>query len=404
MSIIVQKFGGTSVADTERIKKVAERVVRTRRAGYDVVMVVSARGKTTDELYTLAYEITDSPAKRELDMLVSTGEQISAALVAMAVNALGEKAISFLAHQVHIHTDSAHQSARIRKVDCERIVAALEERNVVIVAGFQGIDEKGNITTLGRGGSDTTAVALAAALEAEVCEIYTDVDGVYTTDPRIVPEAKKVDSLSYDEMLELASLGAGVLHNRSVEFAKRYAVPIHVRSSFSEEEGTRIIEEVKKMEDILVRAAALAKDEAKLTIRGVPDKPGIAAKICHSLAEKNINIDMIVQNTSSDNLTDFSFTVSKADLDDASRVTEEIRKEIGAKSVQADEKIAKLSVVGVGMRSHVGVAEKMFSALAEKKINIQMISTSEIKISVVIDEERAEEALRAVHKAFELDK
>jgi len=404
LGVVVQKFGGTSVADSDQIKEVAARGVRARKAGYDVVMVVSARGKTTDELYSLAYEITDTPAKRELDMLVSTGEQISAALVAMAVHALGEKAISFLAHQVRIHTDSAHQSARIRKVDCQRILRSLEDGQIVVVAGFQGIDEKGNITTLGRGGSDTTAVALAAALEAEVCEIYTDVDGVYTTDPRIVAEARKIDALSYDEMLELASLGAGVLHNRSVEFAKRYAVVIHVRSSFSEEEGTKIVEEVKEMEDILVRGAALAKDEAKLTIRGVPDRPGIAAKICHDLAEKNINIDMIVQNTSSDNLTDFSFTVSKADLNDACSVAEDIRKEIKARSVQSDEKIAKLSVVGVGMRSHVGVAEKMFSALAAKKINIQMISTSEIKISVVIDDESAEEALRAVHKAFELDK
>ena len=404
MGLVVQKFGGSSVATNDRIRSAAKRAVQVKLAGNDVVVVVSARGQTTDELYELAYEITSSPSKRELDMLVSTGEQVSIALMAMAIQALGHKAVSFVASQINLLTDSFHTKATIRSIDQKKIRQALSDGHIVVVAGFQGVDSFGNITTLGRGGSDTTAVAIAAVLGADLCEIYTDVDGVYTADPRIVPDARKIDRISYDEMLELASLGAGVLHGRSVEFAKKFDVPLVVRSSFSNDPGTVVTKEVRAMEDVVVRGAAVAQDEAKITLRGVPDRPGIAARILRAVAAKNINVDMIVQNASADGLADFSFTVPKTDLEEALALTATLKDEIGLKEVESNSRISKLSVVGVGMRSHAGVAERMFSALAAEKINIQMISTSEIKISCVIDEASGRRALAAVHRAFGLGK
>ena len=404
MSTIVQKFGGTSVATAERVKVAAERVVATRKAGHDVVVVVSARGNTTDELYDLAYEITPSPAERELDVLLASGEQISIALMAMAIHALGFPAISFTAGQVGIVTDSYHTKAKILRIDATRMKRELEQGNIVIVAGFQGVTEEMDITTLGRGASDTTAVAIAAALDAEICEINTDVRGVLTADPRIVPDARLLKIISYDEMLELASLGAGVLHSRSVELAKKFNVPLRVRSSFNESPGTLVCEEVEEMEDILVRGAAMDTTEAKLTLRGVPDQPGVAAKILGSIAEKNIGVDMIVQNIGREGKTDLSFTVKRSDLETALQELNRIKEELGAEAAESDAHIAKISVVGVGMRSHAGVAEKMFAALARENINIQMISTSEIKISCVVGEECAPRALEALHETFELDK
>ncbi|HUU42376.1 MAG TPA: aspartate kinase [Planctomycetota bacterium] len=402
MALIVQKYGGTSVADAERIRNVARRIIRTREAGHEVVVVVSARGDTTDELYRLAYEISPDPPKRELDMLVATGEQESIALVAMAIHAAGYDAVSFNAAQVGIYTDDVHQKASIKRISPHRIQRELAQGRIVIVAGFQGIDADDNITTLGRGGSNTSAVAIAAVLKADVCENYTDVDGVYTTDPRIVPEARKLDTISYDEMLELASLGAQVLQSRSLEFAKKYRVPIHVRSSFSDAPGTIICEEVQEMEEVVVRGVAIAKDEAKITLQGVPDVPGVAAKICTAMARRNIIIDMIIQNATLTGKTDFTFTVLETDFNDALEAVEELKEKLGAADVISDKSIAKVSVVGVGMRSHTGVAETMFTALAEAGINIQMISTSEIKISVVVDESSGEEAVRVIHKAFRL--
>jgi len=404
MGLIVAKFGGTSLASADMIRRAARRVIRRKLQGNSVVVVVSARGQTTDELYGLAYEIAKEPSRRELDMLVSTGEQVSVALMAIAIQVLGHKAVSFLASQINLQTDSYHTKAKIKSIDQEKIKRALSEGNIVVVAGFQGVDEQGNITTLGRGGSDTTAVALAAVLNADLCEIYTDVDGVYTADPRLVPKARKLDQVSYDEMLELASLGAGVLHGRSVEFAKKYDVPLLVRSSFSTRSGTLVTEETKDMEDVVIRGAALARDAARITIRGVPDRPGVAARVCQAVAAKNINVDMIVQNSSTSGRADISFTVPKQDLKEAIEAARKLKNELGARGVHADSRIAKLSVVGVGMRSHAGVAEKMFSALAKEKVNIQMISTSEIKISCIIDDSSAQKALRAVHKAFELEK
>ena len=403
MALIVQKYGGTSVADAERIRNVAARIIRTKEAGNDVVVVVSARGDTTDQLYALAYEISQNPPKRELDMLVATGEQESIALVAMAIHAMGYDAVSYTAAQVGIYTDDTYQKASIKRISPSRVQRELAKGRIVIVAGFQGIDADDNITTLGRGGSNTSAVAMAAVLKADVCENYTDVSGVYTTDPRIVPEARKLNTISYDEMLELASLGAGVLHSRAVEFAKKFKVPIHVRSSFDDSEGTIICEEVEEMEEVVVRGVALAKDEAKITIQGVPDLPGVAAKICAGIAAKKINIDMIIQNATVTGTTDFTFTVPESEYDDAAEAIETLREELGAKSVIGDKNIAKVSVVGVGMRSHSGVAQTMFEALATAGINIQMISTSEIKISCVIDEPSGEEAVRVIHKAFKLD-
>src|SRR3990172_7105602 len=404
MGLIVQKFGGTSVATAERINAAAKRVTDAYKAGNKVIVVVSARGQTTDELIDLAYEITDNPSSREMDMLMSTGEQISVALMAMAIHALGFPAVSFTGGQVGIVTDSYHTKARIRNINTTRIQKELDKGTIVIVAGFQGVDVNENITTLGRGGSDTTAVALAAIMKADRCDIFTDVDGIYTADPRKVPLARKLDKVSYDEILELASLGAQVMHSRSIEFAKKYNVPLYVRSSFNNSEGTLICKEVKEMENIVVSGVAVSKDDAKITIRGVPDVPGQAAKIFHDIAKKNINVDMIIQNASIEGRADVTFTVPRSDLRMALETAEKIKKELSAKEVLHDSKIAKLSVVGIGMRSHCGVAEKMFSVLAEEKINIQMISTSEIKISCVIDDAHADRALRAVHTAFGLDK
>jgi len=404
MALIVQKYGGTSVADAERIRNVARRIVRTREAGNNVVVVVSARGDTTDQLYALAYEISPNPPKRELDMLVATGEQESIALIAMAIHAMGHDAVSFTAGQVGIYTDDVHQKASIKHISTDRIRRELGRGRIVIVAGFQGVDSNNNITTLGRGGSNTSAVAIAAVLKADVCENYTDVEGVYTADPRIVPDARKLDSISYDEMLELASLGAQVMQSRALEFAKKYKVPLHVRSSFTDTPGTVICEEVKEMEEVVVRSVALARDEAKITILGVPDRPGIAAKICTVMAERNINIDMIIQNATLTGRTDFTFTVLQSDYRDALEAVEKLREDLGAREVVSDQSIAKISVVGVGMRSHTGVAKTMFQALADAGINIQMISTSEIKISCVVDEASGEKAVRAVHRAFRLDR
>ena len=403
MGLIVQKFGGTSVADAERIRRASRRIIRTREQGHKVVVVVSARGNTTDELYGLAYELSSRPPKREMDMLVSTGEQMSVALMAIAIHHMGHDAIGLTGPQIGIRTDSFHTRAKIIDIHPERLVKELENGRIVIVAGFQGVDPEDNITTLGRGGSDTTAVALAAALKADLCEIYTDVDGVYTADPRIVPDARKMDRISYDEMLELTSAGVSVMHSRAMEFAKNYSVPLHVRTSFSEVEGTIICEEVPEMEDLVVRGTALEKKEAKITIRGVSDHPGIAAAILKSLAKSDINVDMIVQNVSEESTTDFTFTVSESVLDEALDAIQQIKDDIGAKGITSDRNIGKVSVVGVGMRSHSGVAVIMFQALADADINIQMISTSEIKISVVVDRSDADRALRVVHKAFGLD-
>jgi len=404
MGLIVQKFGGTSVADAERIKRAAQRAIDAQKKGNNVVMVVSARGKKTDELIALADEVTQAPPPREMDMLLATGEQESMALMAMAIHAMGVPAISFTGGQVGMLTDTFHTKARIREIDPARIRKAHRKGAIVIVAGFQGITEDADITTLGRGGSDTTAVALAAALKADVCEIYTDVDGVFTTDPRLVNEARKIDRIAYDEMLELASLGAGVIHYRAVEFAKKYNVPVHLRSSFNNKPGTWISKEVKDMESILVSGAALNANEAKITLRRVPDKPGIAARVFHAVSKENINIDVIIQNMSSEGFTDISFTVASSDLKGAMTAVKKIARTIKAGQVIADPDIAKLSVVGVGMRSHAGVAETMFRSLAKAKVNIQMISTSEIKISCVIDEKDGKRALKAVHQAFKLDK
>ena len=404
MPLIVQKFGGTSVADASRMKAAARRAVDAHSAGNRVIVVVSARGKMTDELLELAYEINDNPSTRELDSLLSTGEQMSSALMTMAIHSLGSPSVSFVGRQIGITTDSFHTKARIVNMKVDRILEELSKNKIVVVAGYQGVDENDNITTLGRGGSDTSAVALAALLKADMCDIYTDVDGIFTADPRIVPKARKLDKISYDEILELASMGAQVVHVRSIELAKKYNVPIRVRSSFNNGIGTLICREVMEMEDIVVSGATVTKNDAKITIIGVSDKPGQAAKIFHELAKENINIDMIIQNISAHGLADVTFTVQKDDLSLALETTERIKKEIQAKEIVADGKIAKLSVVGIGMRTHSGIAEKMFKALSDEKINIQMISTSEIKISCVIEEDQAEKALNAVHDAFELDK
>ena len=402
--IIVQKYGGTSVADSERIKAVAQRVLKTKEKGYDVVVVVSAMGKSTDQLLKLAYEINPEPEEREMDMLLSTGEQISISLLAMAIHSAGFEAISFTGAQVGIVTDSIHTKARIQEINPEKIIEKLNENKVVIVAGFQGIDFMNNITTLGRGGSDTTAVALAAILKAERCDIYTDVDGVYTADPRVLPEAKKMKEISYDEMLELAILGAKVLHSRAVEFAAKYKVPLYVRSSFNDVEGTLIKEEAKNMEDIVVRGIAMQDDEAKVTILHVADKPGIAAKIFKKISDGNINIDMIVQNISESGVTDISFTVHRDELKKTQDLLTTLKEEVGFKDLVTGENMAKISLVGIGMRGHSGVAARMFKAMAEEGINIEMISTSEIKISCVIGKEFAKKAMQALHKEFELDK
>ncbi len=401
MPIIVQKFGGTSVADSKKILAAARKAIRAQLEGNQVVMVVSAMGKNTDILVDLAKEITDEPPAREMDMLLSTGEQVSVALMAMAITSLGHKAISLTGAQIGIITDSSHTKARIRSISTERIHQALDEGNIVIAAGFQGIDEANNITTLGRGGSDTTAVALAAVLKADACEIYTDVDGVYTTDPRIVPEARRVKQISYDEMLELATAGAGVMHNRSIEFAKKFNVPVHVRSSFSDNPGTMIVREPEAA-GAAVCGAAMARDEARVTVLGVPDRPGAALSIFSKVAAKNIAMDMIVQNEAADGRADLSFTVIRDELPGTLRAVDDAVKELGAEGYDYDENVAKISVVGLGMATQPGVAGEMFLALAEKGINIHMITTSEIKISVVVAREFAQEALRTVHEAFKL--
>jgi aspartate kinase len=402
--ILVQKFGGTSVGDAERIARVAARIKGYREKDFKLVVVVSAMGHTTDELVSLAAKVSKNPPRREMDMLLSTGEQISTALLAMALHEIGVPALSFTGGQVNIVTDSNHSNARIESIDTKRLLTELDQGNVCIVAGFQGVDPEQNITTLGRGGSDTTAVALAAALEATECEIYTDVDGVYTTDPNKVEGARKLDRISYDEMLELASLGAGVLHNRAVEFAKKYGVVIHVKSSFNYNEGTKVVSENDIMEKLLVTGVTLKSDEARMTVADIPDRPGVAAEIFDILAKKGINIDVIVQSTGKDKMNTISFTLPISSVKEAASDMTALTTKWGAGSVSTDENIAILSAVGVGMKSHSGVAASMFRVLADQNINIEMISTSEIKISCVIDKEHGKEALRLVHAVFGLDK
>ena len=406
MTLIIQKYGGTSVGSTERIKNVARRIAKFQSRGHQVVVVVSAMSGETNRLIALAREFQPHPDPRELDVMVSTGEQVSVALLSMALMDLGIKAKSYTGTQVRILTDNAHTKARILKIDEDKIRRDLDAGYVVAVAGFQGVDEAGSITTLGRGGSDTTAVALAAALEAEECQIYTDVDGVYTTDPRIVPEARRLKTITFEEMLEMASLGSKVLQIRAVEFAGKYKVNLRVLSSFEEEgEGTLItLEEEKNMEHAIISGIAFNRDEAKITVLGVPDRPGIAYQILGPVADANIDVDMIIQNVGHDGMTDFSFTVNRNEFARTMSILEnQVQAHIGARGVIGGERIAKVSAVGVGMRSHVGIASKMFRALAEEGINIQMISTSEIKISVVVDEKYMELAVRVLHKVFELD-
>jgi aspartate kinase len=403
MALIVQKYGGTSVGNPERIKNVASRVAKYHKEGHQVVVVVSAMSGVTDNLIKLAKEIMPLPSEREMDMLLATGEQTTIALTAMALHSLNVDAVSLTGAQAGIVTDGVHTKAKIQNITPKQAHEMLDEGKVVIVAGFQGQTPTGQITTLGRGGSDLTAIALAAALTADLCQIYTDVDGVYTADPRIVPSARKLNEISYDEMLELASLGAKVMQSRSVEFAKKFGVVFEVRSSMNDNPGTIVKEETASMEDVVIRGVSLDKNQAKVTIVGVPDKPGVAARVFNALADSAINVDMIVQNVSSNSgnpATDISFTVDKPDLLKASRVIESLKTEIGYRESVADEKIGKLSIVGVGMRSHSGVAAKMFETLAKEGVNIDMISTSEIKISVVIDLAKGEPAMRAVHKAF----
>ena len=404
MALIVQKYGGTSVGSPERILAIAEKVKQRRAAGDDMVVVVSAMSGETDRLLKLAKSIDADPSPRELDVAVATGEQVTIALLAMALEKIGCPARSYTGSQVHILTDSAHGKARILRIDEKRIREDLKQGRVVVVAGFQGVDEAGNITTLGRGGSDTTGVALAAALKADECQIFTDVDGVYTTDPRVVPEARRLDRITAEEMLEMASLGSKVLQIRSVEFAGKYQVPLRVLSSFQEGPGTLITYEENDMEAPRISGIAFNRDEAKLTIQGVPDKPGIAAQILGDIGKANINVDMIVQNVGADGSTDFTFTVHRGDYKKALDILHKVSKELKARGVTGDDKIVKISVVGVGMRSHAGIASQMFKTLAGEGINIQMISTSEIKISVVVDEKYLELAVRALHSAFGLEK
>ena len=402
--LIVQKYGGSCVANPQRIQNVAKRAAEYRRNGFDLVVVVSALGDTTDELIKLANQINTQPSEREMDMLLSTGEQISVALLAMAIHKLGFEAISFTGAQVGIITDASHTRARIIKINADKIKEELRKGKIVIVAGFQGVTLNQDITTLGRGGSDLTAVALAKELKADECEIYTDVEGIYTTDPRLEPRAKKIEEITYDEMLEMASLGAQVMQARSVEVAKKFNVPIHVRSSFSKNSGTMIIKEVRRMEEVTVSAVTLNRNEAKITICNVPDRPGQAAKIFKTLAGAEINVDMIVQNVSHLRQTDISFTVAKSGALKAIRLTKKVAAGINAGEVLEDEDIARVSVVGVGMRSHPGVAATMFDTLAKKKINIEMISTSDISISCIIKNTSAETAVRALHEKFGLGK
>ena len=404
MALIVQKYGGTSVGSTDKIKNVAKRVLSYQKQGHQVVVVLSAMSGQTDKLLSMAAEMQEIPDQREMDMLVSTGEQVTIALFAMAIKAAGSDAVSLLGDQVRILTDDMHTKARIKEIDTDRIKQHLDAGKVVTVAGFQGVTKEGNITTLGRGGSDTTAVALAAALKADACEIFTDVEGVYTTDPNICAQARKIDMITYDEMLELASLGAKVLEIRSVGLAKRYNVPLHVRSTFSENEGTWVVEEDRIMESMLVSGITYNKNEARITITKVPDQPGVASKIFQPISEAGILVDMIIQNARQGQLTDMTFTVMRTDYARTMEILQKIAQEIGAESVTGDESIVEVSIVGVGMRNHSGIASTMFRIMSDEGINILMISTSEIKVSCVIEEKYTELAIRALHDAFELDK
>jgi len=407
LALVVQKFGGTSVATAEKIMAAARRAIRAQQAGNQVLVVVSARGDTTDELIELAQQITDRPPAREMDMLLATGEQISIALMAMALHTLGQPAISFTGAQVGIVTDSVHTKARIKSITTDRVVKALNEGKIVIVAGFQGVDENDNVTTLGRGGSDTTAAALAAVMkhagtgQEVACEIYTDVDGVYTTDPRIVPEARKIDVISYDEMLELASLGAGVMHSRSIEFASKFDVPLMVRSSFSDAEGTWIVPEADWMREVVVCGAALARDEARVAIIGVPDQPGVSHRVFSAIADRNVVVDMIAQGVGSEGKAAIGFTVLDRDLPATLEALDVLVREWGA-TIEHEKSVSKVSIVGIGMRTHTGVAEKMFAALAAENVNLKMITTADVKISVLVDRADGVRALRAVHQAFDL--
>ncbi len=404
MGLIVQKYGGTSVGDIERIRHVARRVAETREAGHDVIVVVSAMAGETNKLVGWALELTDLPDEREYDLLLSSGERITSALLAIALQTIGHPAQSFTGRQAGIITDVAHGRARIARITGERIREALDQGKIAVVAGFQGISEKSDVSTLGRGGSDTSAVALAAAFQADLCEIFTDVDGVYTTDPNIVPEARKLDRIAYEEMLELASLGAKVLQTRSVELAKKYHVPLMVRSSFNQNPGTLVTKEESQMEDVVVSGIAYNKDEAKISVIGIPDRPGVAKRIFRALADTRILVDMIIQNIGKDGLADLTFTVSKEDRPRATKIMEALKEDLGIQEIQVDKDIVKVAIVGVGMRSHTGVAARMFETLADAGINIEMISTSEIKISCVINAKYFELAVRELHRAFELDK
>ena len=400
MGLVVQKYGGTSVGSVERIKNVAQKAVAAKKAGHDLIVVVSAMAGETNRLIGLAQQISESPDERERDVLLASGEQVSTALLALAIKSLGYKARSLLAHQMRIQTDKAYGKARIKSIDSARALQSIKDGEIVVVAGFQGVDEEDNITTLGRGGSDTSAVAIAAALGAAVCEIYTDVEGVFTADPNICPAARKLDRISYEEMIEMASMGAKVLQIRSVELGMKFKVPIHVRSSFSEAEGTWIVEEDLTMDAVFVSGVTCDKDEAKVTLLGVPDRPGLAAQIFGPIAAANIVVDMIIQNASEAGTTDLTFTVPRADYKKAVAVVENMADKIQAKGITVDADIAKVSIIGVGMRTHAGVAARMFQALSREGVNIEMISTSEIKVSVVIDEKNTERAVKALHKEF----
>jgi aspartate kinase len=404
MALIVQKFGGTSVADIDKIKNVAEKVINVKKAGNQVIVVLSAMAGETDRLIALAHNATDSPDEREYDSLISTGEQVTVTLLAIVLNSMGHRAKSFLGFQVKILTDKAYKKARISLIDTESIKKELKKGTIIIVAGFQGVDKDNNITTLGRGGSDTSAVALAAALNADQCDIYTDVDGVYTTDPNVCNKARRLDKISYDEMLEMAMTGAKVLQPRSVEMAKKYNVPVYVKSTFSDKGGTLVTREDKDMEREIISGVTYDRDQVKITVVRVPDKPGVAADLFTPLSAKNIFVDMIIQNASLEGFTDLTFTVSKKDLKDAQKIVESTAKKIGAKKVEIDDQVAKISVIGVGMASHSGVAAKMFKTLADEGVNIMMISTSEIKISCIIQRKYTELAVSVLHDAFGLDK
>jgi aspartate kinase len=404
MGLVVQKFGGTSVANIEKIKNVANKAIREKNAGHDVIVVLSAMAGETNRLIDLAHSAADSPDEREYDSLISTGEQVTITLLSIVLNSMGYRSRSFLGFQVKILTDNAYKKARISLIDTDAIQKELKKGTIVVVAGFQGVDEDNNITTLGRGGSDTSAVALAAALNAERCDIYTDVDGVYTTDPSICAKARRLDKISYDEMLEMAMTGAKVLQPRSVEMAKKYDVPVYVKSTFSDEGGTLVTKEDQEMEREVLSGITYDRDQAKITVVHIPDKPGIAANLFTPLSERNISVDMIIQNASLQGFTDLTFTVSKKDMKEAQKIVEATAKEIGAKKVEVDDEVAKISIIGVGMVSHSGVAAKMFKTMADESINILMISTSEIKISCVIQRKYTELAVMVLHDAFQLEK